>query len=39
MKDNIQAFNPKIDKQRIQQYNVMKLGYMMCLIIKIELSC
>ena len=38
MKDNMQAFNPKIGKQRIQHYDVAKLGYVMCLTTKIETS-
>ena len=36
MKDSLAAYNPKIGKQRIQHYNVAKLGYIMCLLTKIE---
>ena len=38
MKDNIQAVNPKIGKQRVQYYDATKLGYVMCLTTIIELS-
>ena len=34
VKDKIEAFNPKIDKQRIQHPDVAKLGCLMCLTIK-----
>ena len=36
MKDGLAACNPRIGKQRIQHFNVAKLGYIMCLITKIE---
>ena len=36
MKDGLAAYNPRIGKQRIQHYNVVKLGYIMCLLTKIE---
>ena len=36
MKDSVIACDPKIGKQRIQHYNVAKLGYVMCLLTKIE---
>ena len=39
MKDNIQVVNPKKGKQRVQHHNVTKLGYLMCLTTKVELSC
>ena len=38
MKDGMEAFNIKIDKQRVQHYDVAKLGYIIFLIPKIELS-
>ena len=38
MKDGMTSYNPKIGKQRIQHYNVTKLGYIMCLVTKIELT-
>ena len=36
MIDGVIAHNPKIGKQRKQHYNVVKLGYIMCLLTKIE---
>jgi hypothetical protein len=36
MKDGLEAYNPRIGKQRIQHYDVAKLGYIMCLLTKIE---
>ena len=36
MKDSVIACDPKIGMQRIQHYNVAKLGYVMCLLTKIE---
>ena len=36
MKDGLEARNPRIGKQRIQHYDVTKLGYIMCLLTKIE---
>ena len=38
MKDGIEAFNAKIGKQRVQHYDIAKLGYIMFLTPKIELS-
>jgi hypothetical protein len=38
MKDGMEAFNTKIGKQRVQYYDVAKLGYIMFLTPKIELS-
>ena len=38
MKDGMEAFNPKIGKQRVQHHDVVKLGYIMFLTPKIELS-
>ena len=37
MKDKMEAFNPKIGKQRIQHCDAVKLGYLMCLTTKIEI--
>ena len=39
MKDNIQVVNPKIGKQRIQHHDMTKLGYLIYLVIKVELFC
>ena len=39
MKDNMEVFNSKIGKQRIQHHDVAKLGCLMCLTTKIEISC
>ena len=38
MKDRMEAFNTKIGKQRVQHHDVTKLGYIMFLTPKIELS-
>ena len=38
MKDGLEARNPRIGKQRIQHYDVAKLGYIMCLLTKIEIK-
>ena len=38
MKDAMEAYNPKIGKQRIQHHSVAKLGYIMCLTTKIEIA-
>ena len=38
MKDGVEAHNPRIGKKRIQHYNVAKLGYIMCSLIKIEIT-
>ena len=38
MKDGMEAFNTKIGKQRVQHHDVVKLGYIMFLTPKIELS-
>lgn len=38
MKDSIKAFNPKIGKHRIQHCDAVKLGYIMCLATKAEIS-
>ena len=38
MKDNMEVFNPKIGKERIQHHDVAKLGCLMCLTAKIEIS-
>ena len=38
MKDGIETFNAKIGKQRVQHYDVAKLGYIMFLTLKIKLS-
>ena len=38
MKDGMAACNPRIGKQRIQHYNIAKLGYIMCLLTKIEIT-
>ena len=38
MKDGMEAFNTKIGKQRVQHHDVVKLGYIMFLMPKIELS-
>ena len=38
MKDGMAACNPKIGKQRIQHHSVAKLGCIMCLIAKIEIT-
>ena len=38
MKDGMEAFNVKIGKQRVQYYDVAKLGCIMFLMPKIEIS-
>ena len=38
MKDGIEACNPRISKQSIQHHNVAKLGHIMCLLTKIEIT-
>ena len=38
LKEGINSYNPRIGRQRVQHHDVVKLGYMMCLTTKIELS-
>ena len=38
MKGSVEACNPKISKQMIQHHNVAKLGHVMCLLTKIEMT-
>ena len=38
MKDRIETCNHRISKQRIQHHNVAKLGCIMCLLTKIEMT-
>ena len=35
----MQAVDPRIGKQRVLHHNITKLGYLMCLTTKVELSC
>lgn len=38
LKEGINSYNPRIGRQRVQHHDVVKLGHMMCLTTKIELS-
>ena len=38
LKDGTNSYNPRIGKQRVQHHNVAKLGYMICLTTKAEIS-
>ena len=38
LKEGMSSNNPKIGKQRVQHHDAVKLGYVMCLTTKIELS-
>ena len=36
MKESVQAFNPKLGKQRAQHYDAVKLGHVWCLNTKLN---
>ena len=38
LKEGMNSSNPKIGKQRVQHHDVAKLGYLMCLTTKVEIS-
>ena len=38
IKDKMQVKNLRISKQRVQHYNITKLGYLMCHVKKVEPS-